>query len=68
MPLLRYLGPLGKALALLQLRKWKRRLPNVHRAWVTSDGRGHGIRPETDFEYLARLKQWARDRVSGRNR
>jgi hypothetical protein len=58
----RCLGPLAHLIVVLQLRAMQRRLPNVHRGWVHTERGVHGIRPETDVEYLTRLRDWARER------
>jgi len=52
------------------VRLWtmRRRLPNAHRGWVRTDFGPHGIRPETNQEYLTRLTQWAADRKERRMR
>ena len=45
-----------------ELRRLRRELPNAHRLWVRTD---RDIRPESNAEYCARLKQWAKERASG---
>lgn len=53
---------LGRVTVALGLHTLQRRLPHAHRGWIYT-GRGqYGIRPETNREYLARLKQLARER------
>ena len=42
----------------LELRRLRRRLPNAHRAW----SRASGHRPESDAEYLLRLRALAHER------
>jgi hypothetical protein len=37
----------------IEFRRLRRRLPNVHRAWSRASGK---LRPESDAEYLARLR------------
>jgi hypothetical protein len=43
----------------IELRRLRRRLPSAHRAWSVTSGKQ---RPETDAEYLARLRALARER------
>ena len=43
----------------VELRRLRRRLPNAHRAWTHASG---NLRPETDAEYLVRLRDIARER------
>jgi hypothetical protein len=43
----------------LELRRLRHRLPNAHRAWSLASGKH---RPETDAEYLIRLRDLARER------
>ena len=52
----------------VRLQTIRRRLPHAHRGWVRTDSGPHGIRPETNQEYLARLTQWATDRAERRAR
>jgi hypothetical protein len=59
---------LGRTAIALQLHIVKQRMPHVHRGWVASDHDVEGIRPETDREYLARLRQLAQDRALMRRR
>lgn len=42
-----------------ELRRLRHRLPNAHRAWSLSSGKH---RPETDAEYLMRLRKLAHER------
>ena len=42
-----------------EFRRLRRRLRHVHRLWVSVPG---GIRPETDSEYLERLRRLERER------
>jgi hypothetical protein len=49
----------------LELRRLQRRLPRVHRAWSKASGK---LRPESDAEYLARLRVLVREREQLRNR
>ena len=48
----------------VELRRLRRRLPNVHRAWSRASGK---LQPESDAEYLARLRSLAREREQLRN-
>jgi hypothetical protein len=48
----------------LELRQLRRRLPSAHRAWAVTSGKQ---RPETDAEYLARLRALARERAQRRD-
>ncbi len=43
----------------IEFGRLRRRLPNAHRAWSTASGK---LRPETDAEYLARLRALAHER------
>jgi hypothetical protein len=43
----------------IELRRLRRRLPNAHRAWSRASGK---LRPETNAEYLVRLRALARER------
>jgi hypothetical protein len=43
----------------IEFRRLRRRLPSAHRAWSQATGK---LRPETDAEYLARLRTLARER------
>ena len=43
----------------IEFRRLRRRLPNVHRAWSRASGK---LRPESDAEYLVRLRSLARER------
>lgn len=49
----------------IELRHLRRRLPNAHRAWSLASGK---LRPESDTEYLMRLRTLAREREELRNR
>ena len=53
------LSPLRWLFDALELRRFRRRLPNAHRAWSRASGT---LRPESDAEYLARLRALARER------
>jgi hypothetical protein len=46
----------------------KRRMPHVHRGWIRSKHEIEGIRPETDREFLVRLRLLARERAIVRRR
>ena len=48
----------------IELRHLRRRLPNAHRAWSLASGK---LRPESDTEYLMRLRTLAREREELRN-
>jgi hypothetical protein len=61
-------NPLERTAITLQLFMLKRRMPHVHRWWIRSEHDVEGIRPETDREYLVRLRQLARDRALMRRR
>ena len=52
-------SPLGWLFDALEFRRLRRRLPNAYRAWSTASGK---LRPESDAEYLARLRALARER------
>jgi hypothetical protein len=43
----------------VEFRRLRRRLPHAHRAWSRASGR---LRPESDAEYLVRLRGLARER------
>jgi hypothetical protein len=43
----------------IEFRRLRRRLPNAHRAWSLASGKH---RPETDAEYLERLRRLASER------
>ncbi len=62
-----YFGLLGRTFITMQLHAMRRRLPRAHRAWVPSDLHRQGIRPETDREYLARLRRLADERPERRS-
>ncbi len=49
----------------MAFRRLRRRLPGVHRAWTRT---GSTVRPETDAEYLERLRAVAGQRSSRRTR
>jgi hypothetical protein len=49
----------------IELRRLRRRLPSAHRAWSVTSGKQ---RPETDAEYLARLRALARERAQRRDK
>jgi hypothetical protein len=49
----------------VEFRRLRRRLPNVHRAWSRASGK---LRPETDAEYLVRLRGLAREREQLRDK
>jgi hypothetical protein len=49
----------------IEFRRLRRRLPNVHRGWSRASGKH---RPETDAEYLERLRTIARERGLRRRR
>ena len=48
-------------LAPWELRRLMQRLPTTPRLWVRTES---GIRPETDADYLARLRERAREKAS----
>jgi hypothetical protein len=52
-------SPLRWLFDALELRSLRRRLPNAHRAWSRASGQ---LRPESDAEYLLRLRALARER------
>jgi hypothetical protein len=52
-------SPLRWLFDALELRRLRRRLPNAHRAWSRASGQ---LRPESDAEYLVRLRALARER------
>ena len=49
----------------LELRRLRRQFPKLHRAWSRSSGE---LRPETDAEYLERLRNLANERKQRRQR
>jgi hypothetical protein len=49
----------------VELRRLRRRLPNVHRAWSRASGK---LRPESDAEYLKRLRGLTCEREQLRDR
>jgi hypothetical protein len=59
---------LGRTVITLQLHMLKRRMPHVHRGWIRSKHEIEGIRPETDREFLVRLRLLARERAIVRRR
>jgi hypothetical protein len=61
-------NPLEQTIITLQLRMLKRRMPGVHRGWIHSERDIEGIRPETDCEFLTRLRQLASERALMRRR
>ena len=61
-------NPLERTAIRFQLHMLKRLLPHVHRGWVRSERDIEGIRPETDGEFLVRLRQLARERTFKRRR
>jgi hypothetical protein len=61
-------NPLERIAITFQLHVVKRRMPHVHRGWISSEHDVEGIRPETDREYLVRLRQLARERAAMRRR
>jgi hypothetical protein len=56
---MRLSSPLGWLSDAIEFRRFRRRLPNVHRAWSRASGK---LQPESDAEYLARLRSLARER------
>ena len=48
-----------------EFRRLRRRLPNAHRAWSRASGK---LRPESDAEYLVRLRGLAREREQSRDK
>ena len=61
---MRLSSPLGWLSDVIEFRRLRRRLPNAHRAWSRASGK---LRPESDAEYLARLRSLAREREQLRN-
>ena len=61
---MRLSSPLGWLSDAIEFRRLRRRLPNAHRAWSRASGE---LRPESDAEYLARLRSLAREREQLRN-
>jgi hypothetical protein len=61
---MRLSSPLGWLSDAIELRRLRRRLPCAHRAWSRASGK---LRPESDAEYLARLRSLARERQQLRN-
>jgi hypothetical protein len=49
----------------IEFRRLRRRLPNVHRAWSRTSGK---LCPESDAEYLTRLRALVHEREQGRTR
>jgi hypothetical protein len=52
-------SPLTWLFDALEFRRLRRRLPNAHRAWSRATGK---LRPESDAEYLVRLRVLTRER------
>ncbi len=61
-------NPLERTAITFRLHILKRRMPHVHRGWIRSEHDVEGIRPETDREYLVRLRHLARERALMRRR
>jgi hypothetical protein len=61
---MRLSSPLGWLSDAIELRRLRRRFPCAHRAWSRASGK---LRPESDAEYLARLRSLAREREQLRN-
>jgi hypothetical protein len=61
-------NPLERTAITFHLYMLKRRLPHVHRGWARSEHDIEGIRPETDREFLVRLREVARERALMRRR
>ena len=61
---MRLSSPLGWLSDAIEFRRLRRRLPNAHRAWSRASGK---LRPESDAEYLERLRSLAREREQLRN-
>ena len=61
---MRLSSPLGWLSDAIEFRRLRRRLPNAHRAWSRASGK---LRPESDAEYLVRLRSLAREREQLRN-
>ena len=61
---MRLSSPLGWLSDAIEFRRLRRRLPCAHRAWSRASGK---LRPESDAEYLARLRNLAREREQLRN-
>ena len=57
---MRLSSPLGWLSDAVELRRLRRSLPNAHRAWSRASGK---LQPESDAEYLARLRSLARERA-----
>ena len=53
--------PLRSLIDAWELRRLMRRMPTTPRLWAPTES---GIRPETDADYLARLRERARERAS----
>ena len=53
------LSPLRRLSDAIEFRRLRRLLPNAHRAWSTASGK---LLPETDAEYLVRLRVLAHER------
>jgi hypothetical protein len=56
---MRSLSPLRWLFDAVEFRRLRRRLPSAHRAWSRASGQ---LRPESDAEYLVRLRALARER------
>jgi hypothetical protein len=56
---MRLSSPLGWLSDAIEFRRLRRRLPYAHRAWSRASGK---LRPESDAEYLVRLRSLARER------
>lgn len=65
---LKFINPLKRTTITFQLHMLKRRMPHAHRGWIQSEHDIEGIRPETDREFLVRLRQLARERARMRRR
>jgi hypothetical protein len=61
---MRLSSPLGWLSDVIEFRRLRRRLPNAHRAWSRASGK---LRPESDAEYLERLRGLAHEREQLRN-
>jgi hypothetical protein len=57
--------PWNRLMEAIEFRRLRRRLPGVHRAWSNASGRW---RPESDAEYLRRLRELAHERAALRRR
>jgi hypothetical protein len=63
---MRLSSPLGWLSDVIEFRRLRRRLPNAHRAWSRASGK---LRPESDAEYLERLRclTWEREQLRDRS-